>query len=287
MTYSQAMDRNRDLIKRTTGTWRFYTDSSLSLDNVGHTDDSDIPLAHCLTDQQAVHSSESSDVCKARLHLRDKTTAVFVKKFHFRSQRDRIMHLLRKGRAIRAVEADTMLIRQGFTAPQTLIAGWRQQYGIRRDFFTVTTALEGYTTLYVQVDRVAREGRSAKRAFLAGLAHTVAQLHATNISHGDMRAGNILARHDREWQFAFLDNERTKRHITLPMRARIKNLVQLSLLINPAISRTDRLYFYQVYCEQCFGSFNKQLLTKVLHKTHKRISRLVEKKRIEQSDLWI
>lgn len=287
MAYSQTTDKHRALVRQTAGAWRFYIDSSLSLDNVGPIRDSEIPVARCLTDQQTVHSSESSDVCKARLQLCDKITPVFVKKFRFRSLRDRIMHLLRKGRAIRAVEADAMLIQQGFTAPQTLIAGWRQEYGIKKDFFTVTAALEGYTTLYAQVYRVAGQGRHAKRDFLAALANTVAHLHTTNISHGDMRAGNILARHDRDWQFAFLDNERTKRHITLPMRAQIKNLVQLNLLINPAISRADRLYFYQVYSNRYFGSFDKKLLTKVLRKTHKRISRLVEKNRIEQSDLWI
>lgn len=193
---------------------------------------------------------------------------------------------------MKAVTADSLLNAHGFIAPKLLIIGWQQHYGIKKNYFTVSTALEGYKDIYHQVEALSGADRKSKKEFIVALATAIAALHKANISHGDMRPGNILCQqdlssHDKAWQFAYIDNERTKKHRLLPGRARIKNLVQLNLLISREISRSDRLRFFQTYCDCCYGSFNNKLLAQVLKKTRIRMARLLDTHRIQQSDVWL
>jgi hypothetical protein len=72
-------------------------------------------------------------------------------------------------------------------------------------------------------------------------------MHRAGIIHGDLRPGNVLARKVADgWEFFFLDNERTRKWPWLPMRLRLKNLVQINMLPE-GISRTDRMRFFQAY----------------------------------------
>lgn len=260
-------------------------------------DADDIPFSKYLSDRRDVHSSRATRVYQARLVSAGQTQSVFVKQFHARSAVDQCKQLVRKSRAMKAVVADSLLNEQGFIAPKLLIIGWQKIYLIKKNYFTVSTALEGYKDIYQQIEALRGLGKQAKKEFLVALATAIAALHKANISHGDMRPGNILckhdlskhhlSKHDSTWQFAYIDNERTKKHWRLPTRARIKNLVQLNLLFSREISRSDRLRFFQTYCDRCYGSFNNKLLTQVLKKTRSRMARLLDAHRIEQSDVWL
>lgn len=256
-----------------TGSWCLLLVPSLA-DKIGaDMPDARWPFSHLLVDEQYVQSSVATSVHRALLLNGGHPTPVYVKHFHFRSTFDLFKHFLRKSRAMRAVSGDALLRRSGFIAPQTLIAGWRQRWGNRTDYFTVTTAMEGYRNIYQTIGDVHGRGDAEKQAFIKALAATVAELHRTRISHGDMRAGNILCQQDTQtgcWRFAFIDNERTRRYPYLPVSLRVKNLVQLNLLSDPALETEDRHLFYETYSTRCFGRVNKNLRNKVIAKTLKR-----------------
>ena len=275
------------MTQKSFGHWRILIADTLRLDESTTFNESDKPYSNYLGDIHPLPSSKATSVYQAKLNLVDHSVAVFVKHFYLRSKSDHYKQYLRKSRALKAVAADTLLGRHGFIAPTTLIVGWQQIYGLKSDFFTVSSALEGYNNIYDQIDALSQLGRKPKRDFLRALAEITASLHNNKISHGDMRPGNVLCKRNDTWKFAYIDNERTKKHWRLSNQARIKNLVQLNLLITPSLSRSDRLYFFQTYCERCFGTFNRKLLTQVLKKTHERMTRLLKAKRIKQSDMWL
>ncbi len=238
------------------------------------------PFSHLLMDNREIQSSKATSVHRAMLVNNDQTTPVFVKHFHFRSPLDHLKHLVRKSRAMRAVEGDRLLRNNGFNAPKTLVIGWRRHWGKRTGYFTIATALEGYQNLYETVETVNQSDFSEKQRFIKSLATTVADLHLAKISHGDMRAGNVFCHKDDEtgdWQFAFIDNERTRHHRRLPESLRIKNLVQLNLLSSPALETEDRLLFYEIYGARCFDTANEALKQKVIKKTHKRQAKKLAK----------
>jgi uncharacterized protein YmfQ (DUF2313 family) len=267
-------------------------DDVVGLSEPDSIDADDMPFSKYLSERREVHSSQATRVYQARLDCAGQTRAVFVKHFHARSVIDQYKQLVRKSRAMKAVMADALLNEHGFIAPELLIIAWQQNYGIKKNYVTVSTALEGYKDIYQQVEALSGLDRMSKKEFLVALATATAALHKANISHGDMRPGNILCQHglskqENTWQFAYIDNERTKKHWRLPTRARIKNLVQLNLLISQEISRSDRLRFFQTYCDCCYGSFNKKLLVQVLKKTRTRMARLLDTHRIQQSDVWL
>ena len=286
MSVNKGRTKNDSLIPRKVGSWRYMMDKTLALPDTSSSSQLAIPYSKYFTELQTVQSSQATSVYQANLVSSDRLIPVFIKQFHFRSRTDRCKHLVRKSRALRAVEADDLLHRHGLVAPRTLILGWHQKYTVKNNFFTVTTALEGYKNIYDQISAVSGQGKEAKREFIIALAKEIARLHGAKISHGDMRAGNIMSKYDNAWQFAFIDNERTRKHLRLPTKIRVKNLVQLNLLLSPNISRADRLRFFETYCNDCFGSLNRDLLTRVLKKTRQRTARLLSNNRIQQSDIW-
>ena len=287
MSVNEGRTKNDSLILRKIGSWRYMMDKTLKLPDTSSSSKLAMPYLKYFTELQTVQSSQATSVYQAKLVSSDRFIPVFIKQFHFRSKTDRCKHLVRKSRALRAVEADDLLHHHGLVAPRTLIVGWQQTHLIKNNFFTVTIALEGYKNIYDQISTVSGQGKEAKREFIIALAKEIATLHRAKISHGDMRAGNILSKYDNTWKFAFIDNERTKKHLRLPTNIRVKNLVQLNLLLSPNISRADRLRFFKTYCNDCFGAFNRDLLTRVLKKTRRRMVRLLSTNRIEQSDIWL
>ena len=101
-------------------------------------------------------------------------------------------------------------------------------------------------------------------------------MHAANISHGDLRTGNVLVKlKEDDWDFYFLDNERTVKYNKLPDKLRIKNLVQIGMVLNENLTNTDRMRFYKTYLKQ-----NQQVIPnplelakKVSVKTEERLSK--------------
>jgi len=79
----------------------------------------------------------------------------------------------------------------------------------------------------------------------------VASLHAAGLAHGDMRGGNLLVRDaGARWEFCWLDTEGNREARRIPLRWRVKNLVQLNML-REGVSLRDRVRFWRAYRLAC------------------------------------
>jgi len=245
-------------------------------------------MAHLLSAQEEIASSYFSHVCKAVFDNKGSRLTTYLKRIDFKSPRDIIKQQLSQSRSIKAFEAELLLQSLGFEVATTLITGWRRRQFLFKDkFFTLSSALSDYDDLYITVKKVGQQSAAQKRAFIKQLSSTIARLHSANISHGDLRAGNIMCKHTGIWHFAFIDNERTRQYKKIPESSRIKNLVQLNLLLSPVISRASRQRFFNNYSILCYGGSNKDLLTKVINKTRKRLNVMVDKQKISSAELWL
>ena len=277
-----------DFIFERAGHWCFYRNKALQPIKTAAPTDAESPISPLLTEQQEITSSQHSHVCKAILNNGDTPTSVYFKGMDFKSPRDAIKQQFNKSRAIKAFEAELLLQSLGFGAPTTLLTGWRQRKLFLKDsFFTLSAALTDYEDLYTTVAQLGKQPAHRKRAFIQQLSATIARMHRENIGHGDLRAGNVMCKYSKEWRFSLIDNERTRKYRKLPEKIRIKNLVQLNLLISPVINTSDRQRFFDNYSLLCYGQINRTLLTKVIDKTRRRLKIMVEKQKIEASDLWL
>ncbi len=276
-----------DFIFESPGPWRTYRNKALHKIEDSAPTDAEPPVAHLLGEQQEIASSQHSHVCKAVLNNSGERLSVYFKGMDFKSPRDAIKQQFRKSRAIKAFEAELLLQSLNFGTPTTLLTGWRQRLFFKDSFFTLSAALIDYNDLYTTVAQLGEQSSSQKRAFIEQLAETIARLHRENIGHGDLRAGNVMCQYREGWKFSFLDNERTRQYTKLPENIRIKNLVQLNLLLSPVISKADRQRFFNHYSALCYGQTNKVLLSKVIDKTRKRLKIMLDKKKIGAADIWL
>lgn len=277
-----------DFIFERAGDWYFYRNKVLQPIETAAPTDAESPISPLLSARQEIASSQYSHVCKAILNNGDKPLSVYFKGIGFKSPRDIIKQQFSKSRSIKAFEAEQMLQSLGFGAPTTLFTGWRQQMLFFKDsFFTLSAALTDYEDLYTIVAQLGKQPAHQKRNFIEQLSATIARMHKENIGHGDLRAGNVMCKHSKEWQFSLIDNERTRKYRNLPERIRIKNLVQLNLLISPVINISDRQRFFDNYSLLCYGQINRGLLTKVVDKTRRRLKIMVKKQKIGAADLWL
>jgi hypothetical protein len=126
-------------------------------------------------------------------------------------------------------------------------------------------------------------------------AQTIGKMHDKGIFHGDLRLGNILVKEappchserseaeskillkQENFQFYFLDNERTKKFSSLPWKLRIKNLVQINIDRNN-VDENDRKLFFDVYLAQQTKPIDAHKLAEdVIAKTNARLAKRVNK----------
>lgn len=242
-----------------------------------------------LSTGKAVASSQFSRVSQGLLALDNHPpTAVYLKEFLGRGTVEALKNLFRPHRALRALNAERQLDSAGFKVAATLIVGWQQRLGVKYRFFSVTRDLGELIDLYQCAARLQGATLKHKRRWLAAIADAVAQLHQAGFSHGDLRPGNLLiGEQGGQISCAWLDNERTRRYTILPMRLRIKNLVQLNMLLSSAIGRRERLYFLLRYCRH-FAALDCRLLGRqVEDKTRQRLHRLVARGRLGAGEVWL
>jgi hypothetical protein len=230
-----------------------------------------------------VPASKSADVYK----FSSAAGKFYFKQYHYRSFWDIIKHAFRPSRAKRTIKAAAMLETNGFASPEIVAMGYRRKGLFCFESFLLTREVENALPLYVFFGRHyglrqnaedRRQRTEDKREFVKALGLFVGRLHAKNISHGDLRFGNVLVRNRQsEWDFFLLDNERTLQYAHLPNRLRLKNLVQADMIITPGVTRTDRLRFLKAYLSfnQSLAPTWKQLATKVhLKAVHRLAKRL-------------
>lgn len=122
--------------------------------------------------------------------------------------------------------------------------------------------------------------------FIYAFGRTIGDLHRCGFLHGDLRWRNVLTRWDRgQWQFFFIDNDRTKRYrFGIPFYGRLKNLTQIlfsGLLLN--WPQSDWQVFLQGYFDTSglSQSARNKIVVRVDEKAQRRLAERKNKK--EQS----
>ena len=169
-----------------------------------------------------------------------------------------------------------MLQSNGFSIPEIIALGEKRIGLCCSKTFVMTAELKTAQPIYQVVAHIGREpseqSQVERKEFFISFGRVVGRMHNAKIFHGDLRLGNILAERVRDgWQFFFIDNERTKRHFHLPLKLRLKNLVQLNMIGN-SVSERDRMRFFSSYMAQNTSMQSKRdaLISAVREKTARR-----------------
>lgn len=226
---------------------------------------------------EQINSSINSKVWKT-----DAFPQLFLKLFMPRGLRDKL--LFRKSRSLRAAESGIMLLQKGFHTPALIAQGELLRNHCKAESFLLTEGVNESFNVYSYVEHFSVNNTfpgaiQEKRDLIRAFGNEIGRLHRKGIFHGDLRPGNILIRyHEDNPIFYFIDNERN-RHFQrgVPIRFRMKNLVQINMLVSPEITFTDRLRFFEAYIEENaeLKPRAKSLARNVFLKTKKRLSKKI------------
>ena len=226
---------------------------------------------------ELIASSVNSEVWK--IDTETETSNIFIKLFVPRGFRDKL--LIRKSRSRRAAEGGRLLIEKGFLAPECIAHADLVKHHCRTDSLIITREIKGSFDIYSFIEyffgqEASQEEIQCKRRVIKDFAMLIGRLHREGIFHGDLRPGNILITQEENGPaFYFIDNERNRYFPGgLPEYYRLKNLVQINMIISSKITFMDRLRFFKIYLSQNpeLTPFAKDLVRRVHLKTKKRLS---------------
>ena len=202
-----------------------------------------------------VSSSSTTRVFKCRINFQGRCLNLYLKQHLYRSPLDYLKHLVRPSRAMREFKASLMLAKNGIRTPPIIATG-RIPVGLfHTRNFLITANLENAHSLNLWLCRNMPPDNAdtlrSRRLLIRQLGETVGRMHAAGICHGDLRPGNVFIESvSGQWRFFLLDNERTTKFPRLPHRKVVKNLVQVGMLHDRYLTRTDRLRFLKNYIAQ-------------------------------------
>ena len=226
-------------------------------------------------------SSERSRIHKFTISVDGVDREVYVKQYPYKS----ILHFLKclffcGSPARQAFKAETMLAENSFDVPEMVAMGECRAGFLHTKSFLATFGVENARPLRRFVLETREIPTNVQlinwREFMRAFGRTVGKMHARGISHGDLRLGNILVRHEENlWRFFFIDNERTRKFGRLSFMYRLKNLVQLNMGPHGILSNTDRMRFFDEYLAQNSMSREKgkALIAATLKKTARRLDK--------------
>lgn len=223
---------------------------------------------------EEIMASRFARVHKGAISFNGQIHNLYVKQFLYRSPVDFLKHILRPSRAMRSLKASQMLAAENLLSPEVIAMGQKMSGPFVTKSFLITRSVEDAPNLSTYIAKVT--DLKTKRQFIRRLAETIGKMHAANISHGDLRTGNILVKPAGDgWNFYLLDNERTVKYNKLPDKLRFKNLVQLNMLTDKNLTNTDRARFYKTYLKQNQQAIPnpKQLAGKVISRTEERLNK--------------
>lgn len=201
----------------------------------------------------------------------------YFKEFHNRGVKDRLKNVFRVTRSKKAFMAGHLLLENGFLTPAPIMHGVEKTFCLIKKNFLVTREVPGERTYqYFEAhfqEPLSYETLSGKRALIEAAGHEIGRLHKTGIFHGDLRVGNIIINGTgSSARFFFIDNERTRYYKVIPKRKRLKNLVQLNMVLLSQIKRTDRLRFFNAYLMENPGLLpdKKKVIRMIQNRTEKR-----------------
>ena len=192
-------------------------------------------------------------------------------------------------RARRACLNGEELIERGFNTPPMLALGEKTVAGFVTENFLITEYLPDSMGIYSLINSqfslpLKHEDIQLKRSALRNFGRYIGALHAKGFVHGDLRLDNIIVTelNSDKVKFHLIDNERNKFfHGDIPERLRLKNLVQVNMIVLPQITFTDRLRFFKAYLEKNpeLKSVSRYWIRRVFLKTKKRLQKKIP-------DIW-
>ncbi len=200
---------------------------------------------------------------------------LFIKQFLLRDKWDYVKRFYRESRARRALITNGVIDRHGFrTEPVIALAEYRR-FGVLEKSMLITREIEQVH----EVRSVLRDPEYGLRAdiprrrrFIKALGQEIGAWHKAGFHHGDLRLSNLLVRLENgNCAFYWMDNERTRRYVALPLRHRSHNLMQI--IMDPGVfSRTDAMRLWRSYKEAAgfHIEHEKAFLRKVIRHTQKR-----------------
>ncbi len=225
---------------------------------------------------EEIAASEFARTYKCSVGFAGRSETIYIKHYLNRSWKDIVKRLFRKGRAQRTFEASLMLQNNSFNATQIVALGKLGISPVTLKSVLITREVKDAKAIFELLDEFwdpSGNDLLQRHELIEALGTTIGKMHSKGISHGDLRMGNVLAKQtDSQWQFFFLDNERTVKYKTIPDRLIIKNLVQVNMF-RRNIDDSDRERFIKAYFAEFQISEDKKrtLLAKVSSKTNKRL----------------
>lgn len=221
---------------------------------------------------EEVTASKFARVYKGTIAFNGQAHKLYIKQYLYRSVVDFLKHIIRPSRAMRSLKASQMLAEENLQSPEVIAMGYQRKGPFIAGSFLITRSVENAPPLTTQI---AKETElKNKRQFIRQIGETIGKMHAANISHGDLRTGNLLVKTKEDgWNFYLLDNERTVKYNKLPEKLRFKNLVQLNMLTDKNLTNTDRIRFYKTYLKKNQGKIPnpKELARSVSFRTKERL----------------
>jgi serine/threonine protein kinase len=227
-------------------------------------------------DFEKLGSSKFALVLRFNILFKAKVYSIVLKKYFIRNFSDCLKFIFRKTRAQRAYEAGQMLIENGFLTPPAVAHGKQ---------FLMTMDVKDSTQLFKLLETLPPE---KKKTMIEQFAKTIGKMHDKGIVHGDLRLGNVLVKStighferseaesrnllkEENFQFYFLDNERTRKYEQVPWKLRVKNLVQINMH-RDNVDENDRKLFFDTYLAQQSKSIDAHKLSEeIILKTNKRL----------------
>jgi RIO-like serine/threonine protein kinase len=213
-------------------------------------------------DFEKLGSSKFALVLKFNFLLKSKVYSIVLKKYFMRNFKDCFKFLFRQTRAQRAYNAGQMLIENGFLTPPAVAHGRK---------FLMTLEVRDSTPIFKLLGTLAAD---KKKKLIQQFAQTIGTMHDKGIVHGDLRLGNVLAKSNSEnFEFYFLDNERTKKYEQIPWKLRVKNLVQINMH-RDNVDENDRKLFFDAYLSQQSTPMDSHKLSEeVISRTNRRLAK--------------
>jgi tRNA A-37 threonylcarbamoyl transferase component Bud32 len=203
--------------------------------------------------------SRSSTVAEFELRVRGNVQPVIYKRFRVTSRVDAWLALVRQPPVVRSWMFGHGLRERYLTTARPLLLLYRRWGPLVYEGYLLTEKIQDALDLHQFVrsleTRPNVERRRCLRQRIDQVARLLDNLHRRQLSHRDLKAGNILLTRDAAWLIDLVGMKRWRR---LAHRRRVQNLARLhaSFHASALLTRTDKLRFLRTYLH--WGLHGKQ-----------------------------